>query len=114
MYRDHLELSDWDALNGIEALLREYQAEAKGRQAPSPSLAPLAQEVYGSVKPMCEWRLGRETFVDNVGKPMDFSPESITRDEIIACLKRVRKSINRWNRRGGRQGYLAFIDQYIA
>lgn len=113
VYREHLELSDWDALNGVEALLREYQAEAKGRQATSPSLTPLAQGVYDSVKPMCEWRLGRETFVDEAGRSMDLSPEPITLDEIIACLKRVRKSINCWHRRGGHQGYLTFVDQYI-
>ena len=34
--------------------------------------------------------------------------------KIIACLKRIRKSINRWHRRGGHQGYLTFVDQYIA
>ena len=54
----------------------------------------------------------RETFVDEAGKSMDLSPEPITLDEIIACLKRVRKSINRWHRRGGHQGYLTFVDQY--
>jgi hypothetical protein len=114
VYREHPGLSDWDALNGVEALIREYQAETKGRQATPLSLAPLAQEVYDAVKTMCEWRLGRETFVDKAGKSMDLSPEAVTLDELIACLKRVRKSINRWHRRGGRQGYLTFVDQYIA
>jgi len=114
VYRDHPELADWDALNAVEALLRVYQAEAKGRQAALPPLTPLAQETYDSVKPMCEWRLGRETFVDKAGKPMEFSSDPITLDEIVACLKRIRKSINRWNRRGGRQGYLTFVDRYIA
>ncbi|MDY7078338.1 MAG: hypothetical protein SXV54_15585 [Chloroflexota bacterium] len=114
VYRDHPELADWDALNAVEALLRVYQAEAKGRQATLPSLTSLAQDVFDSVKPMCEWRLGRETFVDKAGKPMEMSPDPITLDEIAACLKRIRKSINRWNRRSGRQGYLTFVDQYIA
>lgn len=34
-------------------------------------------------------------------------------DEIIACLKRIRKSIEHWNRRGGRQGYLNFASQFV-
>jgi len=115
VYRDHPEMTDWDALAAIEALTRTYQAEAKGRQPTPPSLAPLAQEIYDSVEPMCEWRMGRETpFLDEDREPVEISPKPITRDEIIACLKRVRKSINRWNRRGGRQGYLTFVGQYIA
>ena len=40
--------------------------------------------------------------------------ESISLDEIVACLKRVRKSINRWTRTGGRQGYLTFVSQFVA
>jgi len=38
----------------------------------------------------------------------------LTLDEIVACLKRVRKSISGWTRRASRQGYLTFIDQFIA
>ncbi len=114
VYRDHPELVDWDVLHAVETLLRVYQAEAKSRQAVLSPLTPLAQKVHDSVKPMCEWRLGRETFVDETDKPMDLSPDPITLNETIACLKRIRKSINRWNRRGGRQGYLTFVSQYIA
>jgi hypothetical protein len=39
--------------------------------------------------------------------------EPKTIDEIIACLKRIRKSINRWNKVGGRQGYLIFVSDFI-
>jgi hypothetical protein len=115
VYRLRPELTDWEVLTAVEALIRVYQAEARGRQLASPSLQSLAQEVYDSVKPMCQWRLGRETpFLDEEGEPQDISPEPVTLDEIVACLKRVRKSINRWSRRGGRQGYLAFVEQFIA
>jgi hypothetical protein len=34
-------------------------------------------------------------------------------DEIVACLKRIIKSLQHWNKYGGRQGYLQFIEQYI-
>ena len=40
--------------------------------------------------------------------------EPVTRDEIIACLKRVRKSIHLWTREGGRQGYLTFVSRFIS
>ena len=114
VYREHPEMTNWDVLAAVEALLRTYRAEAKGRQPAPPSLAPLAQEVYDSVKVMCEWRLGREMpFLSEEGEPVELSPEPITLDELGACLKRVRKSINFWNREGGRQGYLTFVSRFI-
>ncbi len=114
VYGEHPEMTDWQALRAIEALIRAYQAETRGRQTAPPSLDTLAQEVYDSVEAMFEWRLGRETlFQDEEGEPVELTVEPITLDEIIACLKRVRKSINRWNRRGGRQGYLTFVSQFI-
>jgi hypothetical protein len=36
-----------------------------------------------------------------------------TVDEIITCLKRIQKSIRRWNKEGGRQGYLNFISEFV-
>ena len=60
IYRIHSEMTDWDALNAVEGLIRTYQAEGRGRSAPSLSLDSLSQKVFNSVHPMCEWRLGRE------------------------------------------------------
>ncbi|MFQ6102029.1 MAG: hypothetical protein ACE5OS_12460 [Anaerolineae bacterium] len=95
VYREHPEMTDWETLNAIGALLHTYRAEAKGRQPAPPSLAPLAQEVYESVEAMCEWRLGRETpFLDEEGEPAEFPVELITLDEIIACLIRSLSPFN--------------------
>ncbi len=113
VYREHPQMSDWQALAAIEALLRAYQAEVKGRPPRHVALDALSEKVYIAVRVMCEWRLGRETFYDDDGPPVDFEPEPITVKEMIDCLKRVRKSINLWTRRSGRQGYLTFVQQYI-
>jgi hypothetical protein len=114
VYHGHPEMTDWEALAAIEALLRKYRAEARGRQARLPSLDPLADEIYNSVQAMCEWRLGREMpFAAKEGEPVEFSVEPIALDELIACLKRVRKSIKFWSREGGRQGYLTFVSQFV-
>ena len=115
VYRNHPKMTDWEVGAAVEALIRRYQAEAKGRrQATPPSLDSLAQEVYDSVEGMCEWRLWREMpFSYKEGEPMEFPVEPITLHELIACLKRVRKSINFWTREGGRQGYLTFVSQFI-
>ena len=39
--------------------------------------------------------------------------QPITVEEIIACLKRIRKSVEGWYKRGGRRGYYEFIQQFV-
>jgi hypothetical protein len=113
VYHDHPEMTDWEALSAVEALIRVYNAESKGRETRPPSLDPLSEEVYDFVERMCEWRLGREMPFSEEGEPVEFPMQPLALEEIIACLKRVRKSINRWTRQGGRQGYLTFVSQFV-
>ncbi|HEU5100807.1 MAG TPA: hypothetical protein VFU22_17380 [Roseiflexaceae bacterium] len=40
--------------------------------------------------------------------------EPKTLDQIVACLKRVRASVKRWHKAGGRRGYLDFVGRFIA
>jgi len=122
VYRQHPEMLDWDALKAVETLIREYQAEEASRSVPVVDLKPLSQQVYDSVKTMCEWRLGRsqaqkeekKSFFKLRSRKSDELPmEQKTMEEIILCLKRIRKSIERWNKRSGRQGYLDFISEFV-
>jgi hypothetical protein len=41
-------------------------------------------------------------------------PWSISVPELIACLKRLRKSVRFWNEQGGRQGYLNYVREFLA
>lgn len=113
VYRNEPDLADFDVENALNALIRLYTAEIQGRAASPVKLNPLAQSVYGSVHVMCEWRLGR----GEIGQAEDSQklpqPEPIGTDEIVACLKRIRKSVQRWNKEGGRRGYLAFVEEYV-
>jgi hypothetical protein len=111
--RRHPKMSDWEALAVVEALMQVYRAEATGREARPPKLDPLAEETYGIVESMCEWRLGRGQFVNDEGEPMELSVEPITAEEMYKCLKRIRDSIRKWTKRAGRQGYLRYIDQFF-
>ena len=111
VYQEHPELVDWDALIAIESLIHAYSAEAQGRQAAPRVLAGLASQVAGPVKAMCEWRLGRNPLTDEEGHSLDVPPKTL--DEIVACLKRIRRSIRLWNKEGGRQGYLKFVSQFV-
>jgi hypothetical protein len=119
VYQEHPEMADWDALTALESLIRAYSAEAQGKPVPPRALTGSSGEVAESVKAMCEWRLGRNSLadeggralVDEGGRPIELAPKTL--DEIVACLKRIRRSIERWNRQGGRQGYLKFVSHFV-
>jgi hypothetical protein len=113
VYREHTELTDWDTLDAVEALIRAYTADMRARLRPKNRLSDLSRLVFDSVEVTCEWRLGRTQVVNKESQPTDAEMEPRTLDEIIACLKRIRRSIRLWNKKGGRQGYLNFIREFI-
>jgi len=106
-------LVDFEVDNALNALLAHYQAQAIGR-APRPArLNERSQQVFDMMKTMCEWRMGNdEELSDDMRKRGPKLPP-VSADVIIACLKRIRKSVQRWNKEGGRQGYLTFIGRFI-
>lgn len=128
VYRKDSELTDYDTLNAIEALIRYYTAEEQHKDPPSIRPSERSQLVFDSVKTMCDIRLGRqsleinqrESFISKIFKLKFFKSKKVEPEiepkplsEIIACLKRIRTSIRSWNKRGGRQGYLKFAGQFI-
>ena len=113
LYDENPEMTDWEVLAAIEGLIRRYRAETKGRQSPPLPLDPLTAQVYDAIELICGFHRGTRPLLDEGGKPLDFSIETLTLDEIVACLKRVRKSINLWTEQGGRRGYLTFISQFL-
>ena len=112
-YRNHPEMSDYDVIRMLEALINKYAAEKIGRQPRGFSLSKVEQALLENVRRMCEWRLGRGTLTDDPEKTAETAPEPTTIDEIILCLKRILKSVNRCNKHGGKQGYLHFVTQYV-
>jgi hypothetical protein len=48
--RQHPDLTDCDALDAIEAMIRHYTAEARGRSRPPAPLSELSELVFGSRK----------------------------------------------------------------
>ena len=112
VYREHDDLLDYDVDKVLNLLWTEYRNQKQNRPAPVSKLNENAQLVYDRVKHMCEWRLGRLNKEKNQGWSR-VKPEPITIDEIMDCLKRIRKSVDLWTKQGGRQGYLYFIDNNI-
>jgi hypothetical protein len=106
VYREHRELADHNVENAVAGLMRVYQARLKERPAPKFTLTELEQALYDVVKDICDWRLG-EHDAEEDAQPLN------TLDEMVACLKRIRKSVTFWTPKGGRQGYLNYISSFI-
>lgn len=111
VYRDDPSLLDYDALSAYEALIDHYVAEKINRKPRHFALSPRADRVFGKVKVMCDWRLGREVLESEDGDKMEVPPKTV--DEIVKCLKTLLNSAKKWNKSGGRQAYLAFISKYV-
>ncbi|SPF50635.1 conserved hypothetical protein [Candidatus Sulfopaludibacter sp. SbA4] len=105
-FRRERSVLDIDVTDAVAALIAFYEAEIRERR-PSPlRIGERSRKIFDAVKKVCEWRMGRAPAVENPGKP-------ITPEEVVICLKRIRKSIDLWTKEGGRQGYLSFVSQYI-
>src|ERR1700679_2904114 len=97
---------DLNVLDAVNALVRHYEAEMEGRKPSEPRLSELSRRIFVAAGTVCEWRLGRAS------GPLSAIEESggqlKTMQEIVACLKRIHKSIGRWTKEGGKRGYLEF------
>jgi hypothetical protein len=104
-------LGDLQVDTGIEALIQTYRAEQVNKQAKL-ILSNPAMQVYLAVKKVTDWRLGRVGYENDEGHLIDID-NPLTLDEMTSCLKRIRKSIQTWNKRNGSQGYLNYISMFI-
>lgn len=110
-FDQHADISDASVDRALEALIRLYKADGSGKTV-AVRLSETDQGLYQAIKDTVEWRLGR-------GQPLpttatfDLHPELKTVDEMLACLKRIRKSVAFWTKEGGRQGYLNYIRQFL-
>ena len=109
VFRKHREMSDHVVARAYEAAFEHYRAEARGHQPKPCVLTGLDREVFDAVVAMCEIRLGR-TVTKNV--VMEAVPP-IAVNEIVDCLRELRKSVERHTKHEGRQGYLNFVDRFV-
>jgi hypothetical protein len=113
VHQRNLTLVDFEVDNALNALIAHYQAQAIGRAARPIRLNERSQQVYEMMKTMCEWRMGNDAALSEDMRTRGPKLPPVSADVILACLKRIRKSVQRWNKEGGRQGYLTFIGRFI-
>jgi hypothetical protein len=113
-YRKSPDLTDYEVGTALDALIKDYRGEAIGHAHKPPQNAS-AKSVYDGVELICELFLGRAEIEAEQEKSPKKLPEEalLTADEIVACLKRIRKSVDYWTREGGRQGYLEYVKNFL-
>jgi hypothetical protein len=110
VYREQPGLRDTQVMRALDALIDVYRAETRGHTPKEVSLPEPEDTVFQHTKEMCEFRLGRQTTVTR--KQVPFEGDK-TANEILACLRKIRRSVERWNKRGGQQGYLQFVSEFV-
>ena len=118
-YRNYHALADWEVKRALEATIEHYRAEYANRPPKDKHLSDWEQRITDHLIVVCEWRLGRIDTEEFLATNKDFTylidkKKFIkTPEELQKCLKRIIKSVDRWNRVGGRQGYLNFTAQFF-
>ena len=113
VYHQYPELSDYEVDKVLNILVQTYRFQQQNREFARPPLKPHVEQLYEGVRHMCEWRLGKEKPAGHSLKSKGPAPSPISLDEMVACLKRIRKSVDLWNKQGGMRGYLHYIEQFI-
>jgi hypothetical protein len=107
IWRSHPELTNYAVSRAYEAAIAQYNSEARQLKPKPTNLTGLDGELYTSVRQVCEWRLGRTTDSELP------QVEPIPVEDLVACLRKLHKSVEFWTKQGGRQGYLQFIEKFV-
>ena len=110
VYRKQHDLRDVEVMRALDALIDVYRAEARGHTPKDMSLTGPEGMVFQRTKEMCEYRLGRQGVTTRLQVPFEGDK---TAHDILACLRKIRRSAERWNKRGGQQGYLQFVSEFV-
>ena len=108
----NLPLVDSNVIEALEALITWFKRVGQGREQQTPRLSDRAQLVFVEVREICRWRMGEESLSPDLGK-LGEGERICSAEEIVTCLKRILKSVTRWNKKNGRLGYLTFAGQFL-
>ena len=113
LWKKHRDMTDYSVLRAYEAAVAHYKVLARGGTPKPEHLSGADAEVYAAVHAVCELRLGREASGPSPATVDEPELPPIPLEDLLACLKRLRKSVERWNRSGGQRGYLEFVSRFV-
>jgi hypothetical protein len=107
VWRQNPAMTNYVVMAAYDAAINYYRALAS-QQTPRPvNLTGLDAKVFACVKEMCEWRSGRAP------GPVQSELTPIPLEDLVACLRKLRKSVDFWTKQGGRQAYMQYIAQHV-
>lgn len=109
-YKMNNQLTDYDVSFALEALIEFYKAEAGNRISRKFNLSESSEKVLIFMETAGDLLIGKTHLNNEEGK---ISDKLISIEELIDCLKKIKKSVERWTKIGGRQGYLEFVRRHM-
>jgi hypothetical protein len=100
-------LNNYNAMRAYDAAIAHYGAIARGVTPKPTGLTGLDATLFDAVKEMCEMRLGRGA------SAVDQDVPTLPVEDLVSCLRKLRKSVDKWTREGGRQGYLELLKRFV-
>ncbi len=108
--KNNPKLCDHDMLRVVEYAIACYKSRERERFLAERKIDDTYQELFKKVAAICDWRLGLRSL--SPGKA-DLYCDPISPEELILCLKRIKKSIMFWTKQAGRMGYITFASAHV-
>ncbi|MGH8610778.1 MAG: hypothetical protein ACREYF_01710 [Gammaproteobacteria bacterium] len=113
VFSEHADLRDREVMHALDAAVAHYRAVGRGHVPTPDRITGQAAEVLDHIYATCEYRLDRGS-LEPVEAEQRLPPGTEkTTEEILFCLRKIRKSVERWSNQAGPQGYLQFVRQYV-
>ncbi|MGO9199390.1 MAG: hypothetical protein ACLQM8_02475 [Limisphaerales bacterium] len=107
IWRKQPGMNNYAVMRAYDAAVAHYVAVARQQTPKAANLTGLDATLFEAVRDVCDWRLGLVRYAD---RPQ-VSP--VPPEDMVACLRRLRKSVDFWTEQGGRQGYMEYIEKFI-
>lgn len=112
LYAENPNLLDFNVDKALNGAVRTLNNRKRDRKPPTLKLKGDEVEMYDRFMTVVDLYRGEAEFMDKQDEPVDVEVDILTYDELIACFKRIQKSIKQMSSQG-RQGYLEFIKQFF-
>ncbi len=115
VYRENSSLRDQDVIKALDVIIAYYRAiDTRKEFKMSEEISAKEKSIFDRVTGFLGLR--EELIGENPApKRKSFSRalRTTTKEEIyLACLRKIKKSAIRWNKRNGENGYLDFVKNY--
>ncbi|EGQ9884230.1 TPA: hypothetical protein RQJ82_004455 [Vibrio vulnificus] len=99
VFRSKPDLLDSQVARAVESMVGIFKSKVKGKPEQKPNLDGLDLHVFSAL--------------DVAIKEISSVNSELSNNDLLECLKIIQKSIPKWTKQLGRQGYLNFVSQYF-